>query len=164
MLSKDDKKARYEIHSHLKQATFDFDKNQFNTVVSACMKILNTLNDYNNLSDVVKTEGLSILLKVIAPFIPHIAHSLWIELKLGEDILKNPFPIVDEKALNKDDFLLVIQINGKVKGKIELNISLSKEQIENEVLNNENIKSNIDGKEIIKIIYIPQKLMNIVIK
>ncbi|MEY8716841.1 leucine--tRNA ligase [Francisella philomiragia] len=163
-LSKNDKKARYEIYANLKQAIFDFDKSQFNTVVSACMKILNTLNNYDNLSDSVKLEGFSILLRILSPFTPHICHYLWQEIGLGEDILHTQFPTVDNKALEKDDFLLVVQINGKVKAKLELDASLTKEQVEQEVLDDEHIKTFIEDKQIIKVIYVPQKLINIVVK
>ncbi|AJI53360.1 leucine--tRNA ligase [Francisella philomiragia] len=163
-LSKNDKKARYEIYANLKQAIFDFDKSQFNTVVSACMKILNTLNNYDNLSDSVKLEGFSILLRILSPFTPHICHYLWQEIGLGEDILHTQFPTVDDIALEKDEFLLVVQINGKVKVKLELDASLTKEQVEQEVLSDEQIKTFIEDKQIIKVIYVPQKLINIVVK
>ncbi|AEI36293.1 leucine--tRNA ligase [Francisella salina] len=164
VLSKNDKKARYEIYANLKQAIFDFEKSQFNTVVSACMKILNTLNNYDNLSDSVKSEGFSILLRILSPFTPHICHYLWQEIDLGDDILHTIFPIVDEKALEKDEFLLVVQINGKVKAKLELETSLTKDQVEEVVLADEHVKNNIEDKQIIKVIYIPQKLINIVIR
>jgi len=163
-LSKNDKKARYEIYANLKQAIFDFDKSQFNTVVSACMKILNTLNNYDNLSDSVKLEGFSILLRILSPFTPHICHYLWQEIGLGEDILHTQFPTVDDMALEKDEFLLVVQINGKVKVKLELDASLTKEQVEQEVLDDEHIKTFIEDKQIVKVIYVPQKLINIVVK
>ncbi|MBK2095037.1 leucine--tRNA ligase [Francisella philomiragia] len=163
-LSKNDKKARYEIYANLKQAIFDFDKSQFNTVVSACMKILNTLNNYDNLSDSVKLEGFSILLRILSPFTPHICHYLWQQIGLGEDILHTQFPTVDDIALEKDEFLLVVQINGKVKVKLELDASLTKEQVEQEVLSDEHIKTFIEDKQIVKVIYVPQKLINIVVK
>ncbi|MEY8674415.1 leucine--tRNA ligase [Francisella philomiragia] len=163
-LSKNDKKARYEIYANLKQAIFDFDKSQFNTVVSACMKILNTLNNYDNLSDSVKSESFSILLRILSPFTPHICHYLWQEIGLGEDILHTQFPTVDDIALEKDEFLLVVQINGKVKVKLELDASLTKEQVEQEVLSDEHIKTFIEDKQIVKVIYVPQKLINIVVK
>ncbi|MEY8765583.1 MULTISPECIES: leucine--tRNA ligase [Francisella] len=163
-LSKNDKKARYEIYANLKQAIFDFEKSQFNTVVSACMKILNTLNNYDNLSNSVKSEGFSILLRILSPFTPHICHYLWQEIGLGDDILHTKFPIVDEKALEKDEFLLIVQINGKVKAKLELDASLTKDQVEQEVLDDEHIKTFIENKQIIKVIYVPQKLINIVVK
>ncbi|OIN84379.1 leucine--tRNA ligase [Francisella sp. TX07-6608] len=163
-LTKEDKKARFEIHSNLKQAIFDFDKSQFNTVVSACMKILNTLNNYNNLSESVKVEGFSILLRILAPFTPHICHYLWQQLNLGEDILHTSFPTVDNNALEKDEFLLVVQINGKLKAKLELDASLPSNQVEEIVLANEHVKSFIDNKQVVKVIYVLQKLINIVIK
>lgn len=163
-LSKNDKKARYEIHANLKQAIFDFEKSQFNTVVSACMKILNTLNNYEDLSDSVKSEGFSILLRILSPFTPHLCHHLWQEIGLGNDILHTKFPIVDNDALEKDEFLLVVQINGKLKAKLELDASLSKEQVEEVVLASDDIKPFITDKQIVKVIYVPQKLMNIVVK
>ena len=163
-LSQNDKKLRFEIHSNLKQATFDFEKTQFNTVVSACMKILNALNGYENSSCEVKSEGFIILLKLLSPFTPHICHYLSLELGLDDDFLNSKFPLVDENALKKDEFLLVVQINGKLKAKIELAANLSKQEIESAVLNDKHIKSFIADKEVVKVIYVPQKLMNIVIK
>ncbi|QIV96059.1 leucyl-tRNA synthetase [Allofrancisella inopinata] len=163
-LTKNDKTTRFEIYSALKQAIFDFDKSQFNTVVSACMKILNSLNNNENLAKDIKSEGFNILLRLLAPFTPHVCHYLWQELNLGGDILTSNFPVVDEQALKKDDFLLVVQINGKLKAKLELDASLSKEQVEAAVLSDSYIKPIIENKEIMKVIYVPQKLINIVIK
>ncbi|QIV94539.1 leucine--tRNA ligase [Allofrancisella frigidaquae] len=163
-LTKSDKTTRFEIHSALKQAIFDFDKSQFNTVVSACMKILNSLNSNENLAKDIKSEGFNILLRLLAPFTPHVCHYLWQELNLGDDILNSNFPLVDEQALKKDDFVLVVQINGKLKAKLELDANLSKEQVEAAVLSDNYVKTVIEGKEVIKVIYVPQKLINIVIK
>jgi leucyl-tRNA synthetase len=163
-LSKEDKKVRYEIYANLKQATFDFDKSQYNTVISACMKILNTLNSSDEINDSVKAEGFNILIKLLSPFTPHLCHSLWNQLNLGGDILNVEFPTIDESALTKDDFLLVVQVNGKLKAKLELDASLTKEHIQNLVLTNDEVIKIIDGKEIVKVIYIPQKIINIVIK
>ena len=163
-LSKEDKKARFEIHTILKKVIFDFDKSHFNTVVSACMKILNTLNDFENLSNEVKSEGSSILLRILSPFAPHLCHNLWQELGLGDDILNASFPTLDKNALEKDDFLLIVQINGKLKAKLELDASLSKEDIQLQVMADSQVVEFIDNKEIIKVIYVPQKLINIVVK
>ncbi|MGQ4003453.1 leucine--tRNA ligase [Francisellaceae bacterium CB52] len=163
-LSKADKKARFEIYTVLKQAIFDFDKSQFNTVVSACMKIFNTLNDFENISKEVKSEGFSILLRILSPFAPHLCHSLWQELSLGDDILNANFPTLDENALQKDDFLLVVQINGKLKAKLEFDANLSKEEIQSQVMADSQVVDFIDNKEVVKVIYVPQKLINIVVK
>jgi len=85
-LSNEDKKTRFEIYSVLKQALFDFDKMQFNTVVSACMKIFNSLQNAEHKS--VISEGVSILLRLLAPFTPHITQALWSDLHFGDDILR----------------------------------------------------------------------------
>ncbi|MDE4965554.1 class I tRNA ligase family protein, partial [Francisella tularensis] len=91
---------------------------------------INTLNNYDNLSESVKVEGFSLLLRILAPFTPHLCHYLWQQFNLGEDILHTSFTTVDNNALEKDEFLLVVQINGKLNDKLELDASLSSNQVE----------------------------------
>lgn len=160
-LSSDDKKVRFEIYTVLKQALFDFDKMQFNTVVSACMKIFNSLQ---NASDsTVITEGVSILLRLLAPFTPHIAQALWSELHFGNDILNAGFPQIDNQALVSDNFTLVVQVNGKLRAKIDVSSELNAKEIEAMVIADEVLSKFLEGKTIKKAIYVPKKLMNLVI-
>jgi leucyl-tRNA synthetase len=102
--------ARREVHTALKKALFDYQRQQFNTVVSACMTIVNTLSklDEHATAQVVRREGLSIALRLLAPIAPHITHHLWRELGLGDDILQAPWPQVDEEALAQDQITYVV--------------------------------------------------------
>lgn len=160
-LSNDDKKVRFEIYSVLKQALFDFDKMQFNTVVSACMKIFNSLQNATN--SAVITEGVSILLRLLAPFTPHIAQALWSELNFGDDILNAGFPQIDNQALISDNFTLVVQVNGKLRAKMDVSSTLTAKEIEAMVIADEVVSKFLEGKTIKKAIYVPKKLMNLVI-
>ncbi|NOT99001.1 MAG: leucine--tRNA ligase, partial [Sideroxydans sp.] len=122
---------RREIHLCLKQANYDIDRHQFNTVVSATMKLLNTLEkkpDTLNIPSVnfsndraaqrFFAEGFSILLRLLAPITPHISQTLWKELGYGDNILVAPWPEVDEAALVQDEIELMIQVNGKLRGSL----------------------------------------------
>jgi leucyl-tRNA synthetase len=109
-------KVRREIHLNLKQANYDMQRQQFNTVASACMKILNALDEVpreGGLAAAVIQEGLSILLRVQAPITPHICHHLWRSLDFGIDVFAAPWPEPDESALEQDEIELVLQVGGK---------------------------------------------------
>lgn len=122
---------RFEIHSVLKQANYDMDKHQFNTVASAAMKILNSLDRLSGSKDEAVNEGISILLRLLAPITPHISQTLWVKLGYGDDILKAPWPAVDEAALVQDEIDLVIQVNGKLRGNIRVSKDTDKASLEN---------------------------------
>jgi leucyl-tRNA synthetase len=160
-LNSNDKKYRTEIHQTLQQANHDIVKNQLNTVVSACMKLLNILQNIE--SEHLLCEGISILLRLLSPTAPHITHHLWQKLEFGSNITIANWPKEDSKALISDEFTLIVQINGKLRAKLELESSLDKASIEKLALEDEHVQQFIDGKEVKKIIYVPKKLLNIVI-
>ncbi|MDC0535956.1 class I tRNA ligase family protein, partial [Francisellaceae bacterium] len=160
-LNSNDKKYRTEIHQTLQQANHDIVKNQLNTVVSACMKLLNILQNIE--SEHLLCEGISILLRLLSPTAPHITHHLWQKLKFGSNITIANWPKEDSKALISDEFTLIVQINGKLRAKLEIESSLDKASIEKLALEDEHVQQFIDGKEVKKIIYVPKKLLNIVI-
>ena len=155
--------SRYELHAVLKQANYDLEKQQFNTVASAAMKILNILDKTWHNDDSLTEEGLSILLRLLAPITPHLCESLWRYLQLGNSIFDAPWPLHDERALIRNNIDLIIQVNGKLRGSIPVSTSASKEEIEAQALANENVIKHIDGKAIKKVILVPGKLINIVI-
>jgi len=170
------KACRREIHGQLKQALYDFGKYQFNTVIAACMKILNVLNEVPsviaagqgnapsaNVRDRILHEGVSILLRLLSPIAPHITHSLWQELGYGDDILDADWPVVDESALVRDVIELVIQVNGKLRSKIAVSANADNALIEQMALNDDNVKAHTDGKTVRKIIVVPGRLVNIVV-
>ena len=157
------KDARREIHEVLQQALNDFGKYQFNTVIAACMKIINTLSKLDgDGANELRNEGVSILLRLLSPIAPHITHILWQELGYGDDILNAPWPQVDESALVKDALELVVQVNGKVRSQISVAVCADNKAIEAAALADEKVQSFIDGKTVRKVIVVPGRLVNVV--
>jgi leucyl-tRNA synthetase len=156
---KTNKKARHELHSILKQATDDMARQQFNTVVSAGMKMLNLLTKTPSLL----TEGLSILLRILHPTIPHVTHVLYQQCGYGDDIAHAAWPEVNEAALVQDEIELMLQVNGKLRGKIAVSATASQSEIETLATQNDAIQSYTSGKTIRKIIVVPKRLVNIVL-
>ena len=160
--------TRREIHLNLKQASYDLGKQQFNTVVSAAMKMLNALEklpveENHAEAAFVLHEGLSILLRLLSPVTPHITHALWHELGYGEDILNAPWPEPLEEALVQDEIELVLQINGKHRGNLRVPAQATKEIIEAAALASEAAQKHMEGKPAKKVIVVPGRLVNIVI-
>jgi len=157
---------RLATHQHLHQATFDLERQQFNTVASAAMKLLNALQDANTFPDgppcQALHESLSILLRVLAPITPHIAHVLWQELGYAGELLDAPWPTVDEAALVRDSITLAVQVNGKLRAQIEVATDAGRETIEQTALNTPNAQRFIADKTVRKVIVVPGKLVNIV--
>ena len=159
--------VRREIHLNLKQANYDLGRFQFNTVASACMKMLNALkgapkDDPAAHAEVLK-EGLSILLRVLSPITPHICHQLWVDLGYGEDILKAPWPEPEAAALEQDEIELVLQVNGKLRGHITVSKTASKDSIEALGRAHEAVARIAEGKPVKKVIVVPGKLVNVVV-
>jgi leucyl-tRNA synthetase len=164
------KALRFEIYSAFKQANFDYERMQYNTVVSAAMKMLNTLEaakltgSYDDRA--VLTECTSLLVAVLYPACPHLGHALWKELGYAAamgDILDAPWPKIDEAALQKDEIELMLQIGGKLRGSILVAAAASKEQIEAAALASEAFQKAAAGAAPKKIIVVPGRLVNIVI-
>ncbi len=168
-------KARREIHLILKQANHDFSKHQFNTVVSAAMKILNVLDDVQldvfmsklevmHARNAIYKEGFSILLRLLSPIAPHIAQTLWTELGYGNDILSVDWPKVDPAALEQDEIEIGIQLNGKARGRRFVPKSADKTALEQLALihlaSGGHLAADVEPK---KIIVVPGRLINVVI-
>ncbi|RZI41423.1 leucine--tRNA ligase [Herbaspirillum sp. HC18] len=162
------KALRREVHKILQQADHDFRRLQYNTVVSACMKMLNTLESAK-LEDSAQTnaviaESLSVFLRVLYPVAPHVTHVLWQELGFHVafgDILDAPWPQVDPAALEQAEIELVVQVNGKLRGNVKVPKDADKAAIEAAALANENVKKFVEGTPK-KVIIVPGKLVNIV--
>lgn len=170
------RRLRREIHVLLKQANYDLGKQQFNTVASAAMKMLNVLEQANpdpapldgrtpptsNSFMLLKAEGLSILLRVLSPITPHIAHALWRELGFGDDILAAPWPEPLAAALAQDEIELVLQVNGKLRGSLRVAADATKEQLETAALASETAQKYMEGRPAKKVVVVPGRLVNIV--
>ncbi|MCW8962803.1 MAG: leucine--tRNA ligase [Gammaproteobacteria bacterium] len=157
--------ARREVHAALKKALFDYERQQYNTVVSACMTMVNVLNKLGTADQdrLILNEGVSIILRLLAPIAPHATHYLWRELGYGDDILNADWPQVDVTALVQDSIEMVVQVKGKVRGKIQVPADADNTAVEAVALANENVQRFIDGASIRKVIVVPGKLVNIVI-
>lgn len=158
---------RREIHTVLKQANADLARLQFNTVASACMKMLNTLEKLQKEAEkdwqAVAFEGYAILLRVLSPIAPHITHTMWQQLKFGEDILAAKWPEPANSALVQDEVEYVVQVNGKLRGSISIPKSMAKEQIEATAVNQDFVQKFLNDGSVKKIIVVPNKLINIVV-
>lgn len=152
---------RREIHTILKQANSDIKRLQLNTVVSACMKLFNLLQNVTD--DNLIFEGGKILLQLLYPITPHITHVLWNNLGFSGDILNSKWPVEDEKALIQDTIDYTVQVNGKVRGKITAPINADNAQLEKLARENSNIIRFLENSTPKKIIVVPKKLVNIVI-
>jgi leucyl-tRNA synthetase len=165
-LNEAQKSARREIHEALQKALYDYDRQQFNTVVSACMSMLNTL--YKLADEVgdqaIISEGLEIVLRLLGPIAPHITHHLWSSLGYGDDILNSDWPRPDEAALRQESIQYVVQVNGKVRAKIQAPAEADKAAVEGIALANENVQRFIGEAQVRKVIVVPNKLVNIVAK
>jgi leucyl-tRNA synthetase len=174
-LSKQAKALRLEIHSVLKQVSYDYERMQYNTVVSGAMKLLNALEGFKagdgtqvagNSDMMAVFEGFGVLLRVLYPATPHISHALWQGLgfaKVQGDLLDTAWPKVDEAALVQDEIELMLQVSGKLRGSVRVPSGASKEQIEAAAVASEAFVKAAAGAPPKKIIVVPGRLVNIVV-
>ncbi|MBC3875660.1 leucine--tRNA ligase [Undibacterium flavidum] len=164
----DVKALRFEVHSTLKQIDSDYDRLQYNTVVSGAMKLLNTIESFKSEAEgsaAAVREAFGILLRGLYPVCPHITHALWNELGYVQDlggIIDAPWPQVDAAALVQDEIELMVQVNGKLRGSIKVAKDADKATIEAAAVANESAARFIEGAPK-KIIVVPGKLVNIVV-
>jgi leucyl-tRNA synthetase len=169
-LRPESKKLRRELHLVLKQVSYDYERMQYNTVVSGCMKMLNALEDFafdgSAGDNALRCEGMSLLLRMLYPACPHLAHTAWVELGyagvMGE-LLDAPWPQADEAALVQDELELVLQINGKLRGSITVPASADKAAIEAAALASEAFVKQAGGATPKKVIVVPGRLVNVVV-
>jgi leucyl-tRNA synthetase len=157
-----DRKARFLIHSELKKANDDIARQKFNPVASACMKVLNALEEIEEW-DQASREGLSILVRLLSPLAPHISHHLWRELKFGEDVMSAPWPEPDPAALEQDEVELVVQVNGKLRGSIKVPKAADRAAIEGLAMANPNVQKFVAGQNVKKVVVVPGRLINLVV-
>lgn len=168
-LSSDAKKLRLKEHETVKRASRDMEnKFQFNTVIAASMELVNEI--YSLKDKLMETEdgrfalssAYSTVLTVLSPIAPHICEELWAAMGYEGYIAEVEWPEHDEDALVTDEILIIIQVNGKMRGKLSVPAAASKEEIEETALAHENVTKHTDGKTIRKVIVVPGKLINIV--
>ena len=161
------KKIRRDLHTFLQQAQFDYQRMQYNTVVSATMKMLNSLDGAKGepAAEALLREGMGILLRTLYPITPHIAHVLWVQLgyskELG-DLLDAPLPLPADEALRQDELELVVQVNGKLRGRVTVAAKATDEAIKAAALADEHVRKFVD-RPVRRVVYVPGKLINIVV-
>jgi leucyl-tRNA synthetase len=160
--------ARRELHLALRQANYDYERIQYNTVVSAGYKMLNTLEalprDARGAASLAR-EGLSILLRVLYPVVPHTAWALWGDLGFAAahgDLLDAAWPEVDAEALEQDEIELVLQVNGKLRGKLRVPATADRAAIEAAARSSPDVAKHVGGATVRKVVIVPGKLVNVV--
>ena len=161
------KGLRLITHTIIKRAVFDYERQQFNTVVAAAMELTNAIEkaDFSAMGDhatAVLAEACHALLKILTPVTPHLCEHLWSEYGTAQSLTDSGWLSVDERALIKDEITYVVQVNGKLRAKLEVAASASKEDIEALAIGDDNVQRFLEGVTIRKIIVVPNKLVNIV--
>jgi leucyl-tRNA synthetase len=165
----DDARTRIvrKMHQTISAVTSRIERFEFNTSISALMELSNSLSEYlssGNFSRQVATETLETLVKLLHPFAPHLTEELWERLGHRELLLKTPWPVADPELMREDIITVVIQVNGKLRGQLEVPQAAQEEQVVAEARNNAKVLKFIEGKKVVKTIYVPGKLVNLVVK
>ena len=147
-------------HQTIKKVTEDYENLSFNTAIAQMMIFINEVYKESHLP-VEYAEGF---VKVLSPLCPHFGEELWEKLGHTNTIAYEPWPTFDESKIVDDTYELVVQVNGKVRGKIEVSLDISKEEMERLAKEIPNVKAFTEGREIVKVISVPKKLVNIVVK
>ncbi|MDD1140979.1 leucine--tRNA ligase [Pseudomonas sp. TNT2022 ID233] len=165
-LNDEQKVIRRAIHQAIKQASHDVGQNhKFNTAIAQVMTLMNVLEKAAQATEqdrALVQEGLETVTLLLAPITPHISHELWNRLGHADPVIDAGWPVLDESALVQDSLTLVIQVNGKLRGQIEMPAAATREEVEAAARANENVLRFVDGLTIRKVIVVPGKLVNIV--
>ena len=173
--SEKDKEIQKKLHQTVKKVTDSIEDDfHFNTAIAAIMELLNDMttykqnvidkNDISSESKKVWHEVLEKVILLIAPFAPHVADELWSDLGNTTLTFEEEWPTFDEKLTVENNFNLVLQVNGKVRDMIPAQIGISKDDAEKLAFSSEKVQKFVDGKEVVKVIVVPNKLVNIVVK
>ena len=165
-LTKEQKEIRQKTHLSLQKITDDVSRrHSFNTAIAMLMELSNLLNKFNltdGQSMAIRAETIDIILKSLSPFTPHICHKLWLDLGHKGAIINELWPVIDMQALKQDEIQIVVQVNGKLRAKITVDANAKNNEIESIALVDENVVKFVEGKNIVKTIVVPNKLVNIV--
>ena len=166
-LTGDQKQRRHKIHSTIDKVNDDIGRRYtFNTAIAAVMEMINTISQAQDDSDngkAIMHEGLETAVLLLSPIVPHIADAIWRMFGRKEQIIDAAWPVVDESALVQDKIQLIIQVNGKLRARIEVPADAEQEVIEKKALADKNVRRFTNNKTIKKIVVVPGRLVNIVI-
>jgi len=161
------KALRLTTHTLMQRAVRDFERQQFNTVVAAAMELTNAIEkaDWSAMGEhgqAALSEACHSLIKILAPVTPHLCEHIWSSFNADHALYESDWLQVDESALVKDEITYVVQVNGKLRAKLDVSASAGKEQIEELAKEHENVQRFLDGVTVRKVIVVPNKLVNIV--
>ncbi|ROH81341.1 leucine--tRNA ligase [Lonsdalea populi] len=166
-LTDDQKALRRDLHKTIAKVTDDIGRRQtFNTAIAAIMELMNKLAKASQVSDqdrALTQETLLAVVRMLYPFTPHVCFTLWQELHGESDIDNAPWPVADEQAMVEDSKLVVIQVNGKVRGKITVAADADEQQVRERAAEEPLVAKYLDGVTVRKVIYVPGKLLNLVV-
>ncbi|HCT98562.1 MAG TPA: leucine--tRNA ligase, partial [Methylococcaceae bacterium] len=166
-LSPEQKAVRRQLHQTIQKVTHDMGvRTIFNTAIAANMELLNTLakfTDESHNANAIRHEMLEAITLMLSPIVPHICDQLWRELGHDNAIICQPWLVVDDNALTQESLEMMVQVNGKLRGKIAVSASATNADIETAALNDHVVEKFIDGQAVKKVIIVPKKLVNIVI-
>jgi leucyl-tRNA synthetase len=166
-LSPELKALRFQLHQTIAKVGDDLGRRHtFNTAIAAVMELMNALGKLQDSSPPARglmQEALENIVLLLSPIVPHICHTLWWELRPGTELLDQPWPQADSAALVQDEIELIVQVNGKLRGKIRVAADTKPVVIEQLALENEQVRRFMDGKAVKKVVMVPGKLVNIVI-
>jgi len=148
------------IHQTIKKVSQDIHDFKFNTAIAQMMILANTLSDRTSIS----RQDYQVLLQLLAPFAPHLAEELWQTVGGQESIFRSDWPAYDEKLAQEDTVELVVQVNGKVRDKMEVAADIAEEEAKQKAMESEAVKKWTQDKEVVKVIFVPGKLVNIVVR
>ncbi|MFD2190386.1 leucine--tRNA ligase [Pistricoccus aurantiacus] len=166
-LDEPQKTLRRKTHETIQKASDDIGRRTtFNTAIAAVMELSNALSKFDDKSPrglAVTREAVEASVLLLAPITPHLCHALWQRLGHAEPLIDAPWPRLDESALTRDTLELVVQVNGKLRARLEVSAEASKQAIESQALEAENVRRHLEGKAVRKVIVVPGKLVNIVV-
>lgn len=166
--SKDDKELAFVLNKTIQKVAQDVgERFNFNTAISSIMELVNAMYKYKelpNFNEGLFRDAVNKLVLMLAPFTPHICEEMWESLGYEESVCLQSWPEIDEEALVRDTVEIVVQLNGKVKLKMDIQSDMTREDMQSMLLEDEKVKQLVDGKNIVKVIAVPNKLLNIVLK
>ncbi len=164
------KALRLRTHSLLKRIGHDFERHHYNTAIAASMELYNALSAFDPGDAVIQplrlaaiVEAILVLVRVLAPISPHICHTLWQRMGGQTPLIDAPWPIVDESALVQDSMVVPVQVNGKLRGQIQVTVDASRDEMSDLALALPAVKRLVEGQAVKRIIIVPQKMINFVV-
>jgi leucyl-tRNA synthetase len=157
-------RAYRKLNQTIKKVEEDIGTLQLNTAIAGMMELLNVMDELNPTESKVFSLCVEKLAQILAPFAPHLSEEIWSKLGHKQSIFKSKWPVFDKDAIKEEEATIVVQVNGKLRATINFPLNTSEEEVKRLVLANERVKNFTDNKKIVKTIFVPNKLINVVVE